>query len=103
MRVCASVCVRHLNGKAAAAAVDLKFFYHICQIRIYASLLCWLMGECVCESVYVCVCESVYICVYMCVSVCVACVFFCLCLRLPFLPTRTHFYFHFADKRQSVS
>lgn len=39
------VCVRHLNGKAAkaaaAAAVDLKFFYHICQIRIYVSLLCF--------------------------------------------------------------
>lgn len=41
----ACVCVRHLNGKAAAAAVDLKFFYHICQIRIYASLLCWLKGD----------------------------------------------------------
>lgn len=60
MRVCASVCVRHLNGKAAAAAVDLKFFYHICQIRIYASLLCSMMGdECICMCV--CVCVYVYV------------------------------------------
>lgn len=74
MRVCMCVCVRHLNGKAAAAAVDLKFFYHICQIRIYASLLCSMMGECVWECVYV----YLHMCVLpVCSSVCVCGCLFC--------------------------
>lgn len=80
---CESVCVRHLNGKAAAAAVDLKFFYHICQIRIYAPLLCLLMEMCL--WVYM-LCVNIYICVCVCIHVCVACVCLCLCLRLAFLP-----------------